>query len=95
MKRSRRTGRSWESRRRADSSRTWCFSTLTCPKWTEPKVADAIRRDPFLELTPILFLTPLAGKKTSPSFIPKPVSPAELIEHVEKALADSHAVAAR
>jgi len=72
------------------------------PGMTGPKVADAIRHDPFLEYTPILFLTPLAGKAEAgrlgykgPKFIPKPVSPAELIDHVAKALAESHEEACR
>jgi two-component system cell cycle response regulator DivK len=65
------------------------------PEMAGPKVADALRHDPFLEHMPILFLTPLARKTEGgrlgykgPAFIPKPVSPAELIDHVAKALAE-------
>jgi len=58
------------------------------------KVGDAIRRDPELGGTPILFLTAFIARAESLAggrkFIPKPVSPAELIESVEEALAVCH-----
>ena len=67
------------------------------PEMDGNRVAYALRRDPNLEETPILFLTALPAKQEAEKggrrgakSIPKPISPAELIDHVAEALAHPH-----
>jgi len=72
------------------------------PEMDGSEVAEAFRHDRLLEDTRILFLTALVAKHEAErgssgktKFIPKPISPAQLIDHVAHALAEPHEAVCR